>query len=254
MPSAKAAASRHACIFLDTKCSHRAICELRFEKPGKQAQLFGAQFEFFLSMHHHDSRDPLCLSLSSLRLSAHSLSPDAMAWWAPAGRSWDLPALSVTFWSFKQSARDIMTMSQWKTPRTTEHTTVHICIVLQNTTAMISCMPVPEFHPGPGNVPVARSVYLPRITEPLTAAWFTRHPASVTMIKSNSWPWWKPYPKSWRGDSFMEGDLLTCTAMHAAGRPTTLLVNCLIRVQGVMKHLVWRNNEHVMLLYYFPED
>jgi len=28
MPNAKAAASRHACIFLDTKCS-RAICDMR---------------------------------------------------------------------------------------------------------------------------------------------------------------------------------------------------------------------------------
>jgi len=57
---------------------------------GKQAELFGGQFELFCipSIHHHDSRDPLCLSLSlsvSLCLSAHSLSPDAMTWWASAG-------------------------------------------------------------------------------------------------------------------------------------------------------------------------
>jgi len=79
MPNAKAAASRHACIFY--LGYQMQPCYLRHEKPGKlQAELFAWCSIWVVfripSMHHHDSRDPLdlfvflCLSVSRLIRSA----------------------------------------------------------------------------------------------------------------------------------------------------------------------------------------
>jgi hypothetical protein len=173
MPNAKAAASRHACIFLDTKCI-RAICDMRSLDREAGRAVWWSIWVVLHSFHTSSwfTRSSLSFSVS-LRLSL-SLGSFAQPW------CHDMMSISRelwTFWSFKQSPRD---MILWCHNGSRQEQSIWI---LENTTA-ISCKPVSEFHPG--NVPGARSVYLPWITEPLRTAWFTRHPASVTMIKSNS--------------------------------------------------------------------
>ena len=205
MPNAKAAASRHACIFLDTKCS-RAICDMRSLDWEAGRAVWWSIWVVLHSFHTSSwfTRSSLSFSVS-LRLSAHSLSPDAMTWWASAG-SCGLACL-LYLWPFDLLNNlpgiwyyDVTMEAVKNSPY--EYSRIRL-LSLQARVWISSreCSRRALSLPAMNNWTIEdRVVYSPPCISDHDQIKFL--PSNIVNLILN----------------LMEGDLLTCSAMHAAGQ------------------------------------